>query len=404
MYLRFCVLVVFLSSLAVAAESAAETANVRVVEEIVAKVNGDIVTRSELDRTREYLELELRQAGAKAAEIPKMVKDREKDILRDEIDRLLLVQRGKDLNINVDPDITRRIAEIQVQSKIADPDKFHAWIREQTGMTFEDFKLQMKNQLLTNRVIGQEISSRISVSDAEKRKYYEEHKKEFLREEQIFLRQILISTEGKTPEQAAAAEKKAKEIAARAKRGEKFHELARDNSDDPETAKNGGELPPYHRGMLRKEIEDVVFKERKGFVSDPIQVPNGWVIFRVEERWEAGQAAYEDVENEVMERLAGPLVQPRVREYLTKLRYDAFLEIRPGYMDSGAAPGKDTAWTDPAQLRPETITKEEVAAERKKKRFLWIIPRPNRDGEPEKDVRIESTQPAAPPAAAPAKP
>ena len=138
MYLRFCVLVVFLSSLAVAAESAAETANVRVVEEIVAKVNGDIVTRSELDRTREYLELELRQAGAKAAEIPKMVKDREKDILRDEIDRLLLVQRGKDLNINVDPDITRRIAEIQVQSKIADPDKFHAWIREQTGMTFEE--------------------------------------------------------------------------------------------------------------------------------------------------------------------------------------------------------------------------------------------------------------------------
>lgn len=372
----------------------------RVVEEIVAKVNGDIITRSEIERSRTAIAQELRQQGVKGAELQNLLKEREKDALRDEIDRLLLVQRGKDLSINVDPDITRRIAEIQAQSKLADPDKFHQLIREQTGMTFEDFKLYMKNNLLTQRVIGQEISSRISVPEAEKRKYYEEHKKEFVREEQVFLRQIVISTEGKTPEQAAAAEKKAKDLSARAKHGEKFNELARDHSDDPETAKNGGELPPYHRGMLRPEIEAIVFKERKGFVSEPIKLPNGFAIFKVEERWEPGQASYEEVENEIMERLAAPKIQPKVREYLTRLRQDAFLEIREGFVDSAAAPGKDTSWKDPAQLRPETTTKEEVAA-RKKKRLLWIIPRPGGDEPEKKDVRIESTQPAAP---APSKP
>ena len=108
----------------------------------------------------------------------------------------------------------------------------------------------------------------------------------------MFLRQILVSTEGKTPEQVAAAEKKAKDLVARAKRkGEKFSELARDNSDDTETAKNGGELPPFKRGDLRKEIEDVVFTQRKGFVTDPISVPNGFLILKVEERTRRGRPA-----------------------------------------------------------------------------------------------------------------
>lgn len=386
--MRFCVMVL----LSVAAASA----EVKVVEEIVAKVNGDIITRSELERARGYVELELQQQGVKGPDFQRLVKQRSGDILRDEIDRLLLVQRGKDLNINVDPDVTRRIAEIQAQSKIADPDKFHQWIRQQTGMTFEDFRDQMRNQLLTNRVIGQEIHSRISIPEGEKRKYYEEHKSEFVRQEQVFLRQILISTEGKTPEQVAEAEKKAKDLAARAKRGEKFYELARDHSDDEATARNGGELPPLDRASLRPEIADIVFKESKGFVTDVINVPNGFLILRIEERWDAGQASYEEVEQEIMERLAGPKVQPRIREYLTKLRLDAFLEIREGYFDSAAAPGKDTAWKDPAQLRPETVTKEEVAASRRR-RLLWVIPR----GSPielseEQDDRIDSTRPAAP--------
>jgi peptidyl-prolyl cis-trans isomerase SurA len=366
MHLRFSLVSILVLGIASAAD-------VRIVEEIICKVNGDIITKGEMERQHQTLEAALRQDGITGLRLQEAMRDREKDILRDQVDQLLLVSKAKDLSISVDADVTKRIAEIQTQSKLADPDKFHEWIREQSGMTFEDFRQQLKNQLLTQRVIGQEVQRNILVPEPEKKKYYEDHKNEFMREEEVYLRQILISTEGKTAEQVAAGEKKAKALVDRARKGEKFGDLARDNSDDTETAKNFGELPPYKRGQLRKEIENIVFTQKKGYVTDPVRVPNGFIILKIEERFEKGQAPYDDVEEEIQSRLASPQMQPKLRAYLTRLRQDAFLQIREGYADSGAAPGKDTSWQDVAQLKPETVTKEEVAAHRRKK-FLGIIP------------------------------
>ena len=187
----------------------------------------------------------------------------------------------------------------------------------------------------------------------------------------MFLRELLIVADPADPKAVAAAEKKAKDLAARARKGEKFFELARDNSES-ETAQSGGELPAYKKGEMMKQIEDLVWDKERGYVTDPIKAANGFLILRVEEHQKAGQAQLEEVENEVMERLHAPRMQPAVREYLTKLRTEAFLEIREGFVDSAAAPGKDTKWADPAQLKPETITKEEVANRSRRKRLLGI--------------------------------
>jgi parvulin-like peptidyl-prolyl isomerase len=385
--------------------SIASAADVRIVEEIVAKINGDIITRGELEQARQRAIEEGRQQGLTGTRLNDAVQQATKDALRNQIDQLLLVQKGKDLDIKVDSDVTRRMAEIQLQSKITDPDQFHEYVRQQTGMTYEDFKQQMTNQLLTQRVIGDQISSRIAIPEADQKKYYEEHKTEFVRDEQVFLSQILISTEGKTPEQIAAAQKKAADLVARARKGEKFSDLARNNSDDTETARDGGQMPPYKRGMLRKEIEDIVFSQKKGYVTDPIKTPNGLLIVRVDERFEAGQASFEEVKEEVLQRLAAPKMEPKVREFLTKLRQDAFLEIKDGYVDSGAATGKDTRWKDVAELKPETTTKEEVKA-RQKKKVLGVIPAGNKSktgtGTPATAAPSGSTAPASPSSTAPA--
>jgi len=366
---RFVVLIVTTLSSA----AAADNVNVKIVEEIAAKVNGDIITRGDLERKRAEVEAEAKRQGITGPRLAEVVKEEAANALREKIDTLLLVQRGKDLNINVDPEVTRRLAEIQVQQKQSDPDKFHEFISQQTGMTFEDFKQQMKDQLLTQRVIGEEVGRKINVPEAEMHKYYDDHKQEFVREEQVFLSQILISTEGKSAEQAAAAEKKAKDLVARAKKGEKFSDLARDNSDEPETAKNGGYVGAMKRGLMDKPIEDVVFKAKKGEITDPFKRSQGFLILKVEERFEAGQASFEEVKNDIQDRLVQPKMEPRVRDLLTRLRETAFLEIKEGYIDSGAAPGKDTRWKDVATLKPQTVTKEEVAARRKKK-LLWVIP------------------------------
>jgi peptidyl-prolyl cis-trans isomerase SurA len=340
-----------------------------VVEQIIAKVNGEIITRSEIDRSRKSLAEEMKGRGASDVEVAQAIKEREKDFLRDKIDSMLLVQKGKELTINLDNEVTKYVADMQRRSKIADPDKFQAYIRENTGMTFEDYKAEIKNNMLTRRVIGQEVSSKINIPKADVRKYYDEHKEEFQREERLFLREIFLATEGKNDAEKAAIEKKAKDLVSRARRGEKFNELARDNSDS-DSAKNEGELPPFKKGELRKEIEDKVWAAQRNETLDPFPMPNGWLILKVEEHHQAGLAAYEEVEGEITNKLFEPKMQPAIREYLTKLRAEAFLEIREGFVDTSAAPGKLTAWTDPAVLKPETVTKKEVASMTRRKKLL----------------------------------
>ena len=356
--------------------SAGAAADIQVIEEIVAKVNGDVVTRGEIERTRRQIEAELRsQQNLTGVRLQAAVQEREKDILRERIDQLLLVQKGKELSVNVESELSRYMADLQRKFAIADPDKFQAFVREQTGLPYEDFKAEQKNSMVTQRVIRDQVGRTINVPRDEMRKYYEEHKAEFMRQERVFLRQILVSTEGKNADGIAAAEKKAKDLAARAKKGEKFPEMARDNSDAP-TAQQGGDMGTWQKGQLRKEIEDMIWDKPRGFVSDPIKVAEGFLILKVDEHQKEGQAAYEEVESEIMDKFYGQAFQPKIREFLTKLRQDAFLEIKSGWTDTGAAPGKDTAWQDPAVLKPETVTAKEVAQSTRHKKAFKLIPVP----------------------------
>ena len=346
-----------------------------VVEQIVAKVNGDIITRSELAKLRKQAETELTQRlNNDAAQVRQAMVEREKELLRDKIDSLLLIQRGKDLDVKVDTEISKRLADMQLEVKIADPEKFQQFVRDQTGLSFEDFKQEMKNNLMTQRVIGQEVGSKINIPKEQIADYYEKHKTEFIRKEQMFLREILISTDGKDAAGIAAAEKKAKDVVARARR-EKFADLVRDNSDAT-TARQGGDLGAWKKGELRQDMETALWDKPRGYVSDPFRVPAGFLILRVDEHFKEGQAELAEVENEVREKLYYPLFQPRIREYLTQLRKDAFLEIRDGYADTGAAPGKDTRWQDPALLKPDTVSKEEVSTRKRHKKLLWVMPIP----------------------------
>jgi parvulin-like peptidyl-prolyl isomerase len=369
-----------LFALVLARPSAAE---IGVVEEIIAKVNGDIITRSEVERARKQMTAELKARGMKDDEIEKIVTDREKDVLRERIDQLLLVQKGKELGVNVDSDVSKYMANIQLDMKIADPEKFQAAIREQTGQTYEDFRNEVRNGYLTQRVIRQEVGSRLTVPRAELQKYYEENKQKFMREDRVFLREIVISTEGKDDAGVAAAEKKAREISARAKKGEKFHELAKQHSESA-TRDSYGELPGATRAELNPQIAALVFDAERNFVTDPIRIAQGFLILKVEERHKAGLASFEEVEQEVMSEMVQPKFPTQVREYLTRLRSDSFLEIKPGFVDTGAAPGKNTAWTDPAQLKPETVTKEEVANQTRRRRLLGMVPIPGTNTQAQK--------------------
>ncbi len=357
--------------------SASAFAEVKVMEEIVCKVNGDIITRTELERDRTRMTDDFRRQGLSGARLTDAVNEQAKNLLRERIDNLLLISKGKEMTLNVDGEINKRLADMQRQvvaqdKSLADPEKFQQFVRDQTGQSYEDYKADMKNSLLAQRVVREEVSGKIKFKREELQAYYDGHKDQFQREERIFLREILVAA---NPENTAVAEKKAKDLVAQARRGEKFPELAQANSDAA-SAQLGGFIDPYTKAQLNDDLIKAVWEQPKGYITDPIKVPGGFLVLKVDDHQKAGLASLDEVENEVTEQLFQPRMQPMMREYMTKLREQAFLEIKPGYEDTGAAPGKDTKWNDPAQLKPETTTKEEVLAKGRHKKILGVVPVP----------------------------
>jgi parvulin-like peptidyl-prolyl isomerase len=374
-------------AIAASAQTSIPAPTVHIVEEIVAKVNGEIITRGELEEKNKEIEGMAAQSGLKGASRDEKVKAMEADVLRTQIDTLLLVQKGKDMpGMTVDAEVTKWFNAIQAQYKFNDETKFHEFLQQQTGRSYEEMKEQKKRDLMAQRVISYEVVNKISVPEADLQKYYDDHKTEFMRDEEVFLSQILISLEGKSPAQIATAQALAIDLVARARKGEKFSELARDNSDDPETAQNGGYVgAPRKRGESKPEVESAVFNDKavKGYITDPIKLtsPPAFLILKVEEHYAAGQASFEEVREEVQQAIVGPKMDPKVREYLTKLRVDAFLQIKDGYVDTGAAPGKDTRWQAVAQLTPPTVSKQEVLSSSKVNKKVLGVAIPGTKGE-----------------------
>jgi len=371
------------------------SAEVVILEEIIAKVNGDIVLRSDYDASLRDLRAQLgRDDQLTDEQKVQQLKERETNSLRDLIDNRLMIQRAKDLGLSVEAQVLRQRDDIMRQYKIKTVDEFENWVVEETGQPAEDLMDRMRNNFLSQQVMGQEVGSRIVIPRADIEAYYEEHKEEFVRSEGVHLLEIFVSTDGKTGADLETAKKKAEDVHKRVQRGEPFREMAKRHSENEETAASGGDIGVWQRGQLRKEIEDVVFGANRGFISDLIDTGNGLLILRVEDKFREGQATFEDSQEEIRNRLMVPKFQPAVREYLTGLRRDAYIEIRPGYLDTAAVAGKDTSWSDPAKLLPVTTTREEVLNKKKKHRLLWVIPLPgggdkNKDKDEKKEKQAD---------------
>ena len=352
-------------------------ANVVIVEEIIAKINGDILMRSEYEKNLREGRADVgRRQDLTDEQRQQFLGEAEKNALRDLVDRRLLIQKANEFGVSVEAQVLRQRDRMMKANSLKTIEEFETWVIEQTGMTAEDALDQIRGHFLTQAIIGQEVGSRIIIPRDEIEAYYEEHKQEFMRSEGVRLAEIVISTEDKTGAELAAVEKKAKDTRKRLLKGEPFAEIARRVSDNKQNSEQGGDIGIWRRGKLRKEIEDVVFDKPRGHITDLIELPNGYLILKVFDKHREGLATLEEVRDEIHNRLSGPKFQPAFREYLSKLRTDAYIEIRPGYIDTAAVAGKDTSWTDPSKLAPVTTTREEVLAKKKKRRLLWVIPLP----------------------------
>jgi peptidyl-prolyl cis-trans isomerase SurA len=305
----------------------------RVVEEIIARVNNEIITKSEYDKARDAAADEAKQdcKSCTPEQLQTAIEDRQKNTLRDLIDQSLLVQRGKDMGVSVETDVIKKLDQIRIQNNLTSMEDLEKAVSAQ-GLNWEDFKNNIRNGILTQRVIGSEVGSHITIGHDEIEKYYNEHKAEFVRPEQVALRSIEVNTDKKTPEEVVELRKKADTTLKRIRDGEDFSEMAKRFSDGS-TAKQGGYLGQYKRGELSKELEDVVFKMKKNAVTDVLETKQGFLILQVMEHYEEGEQSLATVEPEITDKLYSSRMEPAMREYVKTLREQSYVVIKPGYQD-----------------------------------------------------------------------
>ncbi|MGD0416042.1 MAG: peptidylprolyl isomerase [Terriglobales bacterium] len=350
-----------------------------VVEEIIARVNNEIITRSEYIRSRDQVKQEVQQQDPANAD--RAFTEKQRDVLRDLIDQQLLLQKGKDLGITGDTELVKRLDEMRKQMNLETMEDLEK-AAEAQGASYEDFKQNLRNQIVTQRVIGQEVGSHLAMNKDEEKKFYDEHRAEMEQPEQVRLSEILIApktpakpapsagakpeppSDAETEAALAAAQAKAQDILDQFHKGAKFADLAKKYSDGP-SAKDGGDLSYFKRGTLSKELEDKVFALKAGEVTDVIRTKQGYVILQAVEHQMAGIPTLKEVEPRIQDALYMQKLQPALRAYLTTLREEAFIDIKTGYIDSGASA---------KQTKPvETTDKEANAKKLKKKKKLGVF-------------------------------
>lgn len=308
-----------------------------VIEEIVARVNNEIITREDLENARRSLQREIQDACTTCSpqQIQGQIDAKDKDLLRDLIDQSLLVQRAKDNGIKVDAEVIKRLDAIRQQNKLATMEDLDDEIRK-SGQDPEDFKAQIRDQLLTQEIIRKEVGSRIIIGHEEVVKYYNDHKAEFIRPETVVLREIFVSTEGKAGADIPALRKKAENLRDRVlKNGDDFGELAKHYSDSS-TAQQSGDLGAFERSKLDPKIAEKVFALNRGQMTEVIETKTGFEILQVRERFEAGEQPLDKVEPEISNKLYEQKMEPGMRAYLQTLREDSFVQVKPGYVDTAA--------------------------------------------------------------------
>jgi peptidyl-prolyl cis-trans isomerase SurA len=328
-----------------------------VVEDIVARVNDQVISTSDYDHAVQDLEQQAQQHQWTEQQLY----EQKRDLLRDLIDQQLLLSRGKELDITGETELVRQLDQMRKQNHLDTMDDLQK-AAEAQGVSWEDFRASMRNHIISQEVIRDEVGAHINIPPSEVEAYYNAHKQDFDQPEQVRLSEIIIPTANPDDAaQVADAKKKADEAEAKLKGGADFADIAKTDSAGT-TASNGGDLGDFHRGQLAKVLEDQTFDLKPGQYTEPVRTKQGWVILKVTDHTPGGIQPLKDVEPQIEDQIGMAKMTPKLREYLTSLREGAYIEIKNGYEDSGASPNEmKPVYSAYAPPTPKTKKRQERA-------------------------------------------
>jgi peptidyl-prolyl cis-trans isomerase SurA len=310
-------LIIFLLFLAVSLGSSQ-----KVIEEIVAIVNDDIITRSEFMEAYET-NYQVYRAQFQGEEFNKQLERMKKTLLDQLITSKLLLQEAEKLEgINIDEQVRLYLDNLKKENNI-NSDRELKNILEQEGANYEEWINALREGLMREAVIFTEVQRNIVIDEAEIVTYHKLHPEEFTEPPEFKLKAITLTSDSGSDE---GIEAKKQEISRKIAAGEDFGTLASEYSEGPEKETNG-DLGSFEKGSLARELEEPVENLKQGEVTPWIQFRNAWYLLKLMEKKEARVKPFEEARDDIEKKLLDEKTQVKFEEFMKELKEKSYIKI-----------------------------------------------------------------------------
>lgn len=304
------------------------------VDEIVAVVNNDVILKSEIDDQLTSLE-SLLSESYEGAELVRALEEGQANMLRDMIDQSLLVQKAEEYGIEANLEVVRTMEQLRQDYGFDTLEDLEEAIVAQ-GDSVEDYQEMIRTQYLTQVVLNEEVYRNVIVTTEESRAYYEANVEEFDSPPGVRLQEIVI-LRNSDPELDEEARSDAEAALERVRGGEDFGTVAFEVSAS-QTADRGGDLGFFETGDLSDVYADAAAGLRRNQISDIIELDDAYLILKLLDRHDGGIRPFELAQQEIQQYLASLQYDSARRKYIDELRAESFIEVKEGYVDTGALP------------------------------------------------------------------
>jgi parvulin-like peptidyl-prolyl isomerase len=323
-----------------------------IVEQIIVKVNGEILTKTELENRQVQA---LRQMGQQVdartddAQLKQALDRVTPQLLVAAVDEMLLVLRGRELGYRMaDDQFASVLDSIKKDNKIESDEQFQAALKAE-NMTLTDLRKSLEKQMIISRVQQNEVMSKIAVNDEDARRYYQEHLSEFTQPRSVTLREIFVNVPGDGTAVNVGLDEEAREkitaIRQRALNGESYEKLAADLSDAPSKA-NAGLIGPLSLSDLSPDLQKLLESMKQGDITQPLRGAKGYQILKLETATTSETKPFEEAREDISNRVFTDKRRDEFEKYLQKLRAQAIIEwknqdVKKAYDQGLAAPRQD---------------------------------------------------------------
>jgi peptidyl-prolyl cis-trans isomerase SurA len=301
-----------------------------ILEQILVKVNGEIITKTDLEKLQ--INAIRDRAGAtnlSNADLGKAIAEVTPAIIVDAVDELLLLQRAKIIGIAVtDEQFNGVLDSIKKDNKIDSDAAFQAALKD-SGMTLAQLRKVLEKQIIIGQLRQREVTAHVDLTEEEEKAYYDAHTAEFASVPSVTLREIKVSVpadpRGVNAGAIDDARKKAEDIRARLVKGEAFDKVAAEVSDAPSKS-NGGLIGSVPKTELADDLAKVISTMKAGELTPVMPMGGGFEIFKLDSSVESTTLPFDQARGQIADKLGGQRMEEAMNAYKKKLREQALIE------------------------------------------------------------------------------